>query len=184
MSDSPRRAGSRWRLFFFLALAIAPPVALVLGPFRGRFFPDDVEELRALAVVVEPRLDRAALRELAGGRDADEGWLAELAREFDARRFDALVERLGALPPERVTPGLMYLHGLCALLANRPAAALAGLQAAHEAGGGALSHEAGFALAQAFLMLGRREPALALLLEISRAAGPRSDQAWEQLLQL
>ena len=146
----------------FLALAIAPIVVLALGPFRDRFFPRDVAALRALARVEAPRLDAAALRQLAGASFSsagDRAWLAELAQAGGARRWDEIVQRLDALPRERITPGLMYLHGIAALLAERPAIALAGLEAASRADDPALSESASLALAQAFLMLDRGDAA-------------------------
>jgi len=183
MSDPDRRARSNRRLLIVLALAVAPPVVLVLGPFRDRFFPPRAGELQALARVAAPRLDEAAVRELAGARLGDAA-VAELARDAGSGRWEALAARLAALPRDLVTPGLMYLHGVAALQSKRPAAALAGLDAARRADDPGLSHEAGFALAQAFLMLERREPALALLRELAASPGARRAEAAAQLAAL
>jgi hypothetical protein len=163
-----------------MAAIILPPVVLALGPFRKQFFPARTRELQALAIVVPPALDVAAL---AGGRWPDSE-VAELRRLYDSKQYAALEERLGREPIQRMTPGLKYLHGLAALLDRRPAIALKGLEDAKQEGDGKLHDDAAFALAQALILTGNRDAARAELEPIAARPGPHCDDAQRQIDEL
>jgi hypothetical protein len=179
MTSTTPRARSKRLLALFLVAAVAPPVVLALGPFRKHFFPQDVAALRALAIVEPPKLEGLAL---------DDELRAICERELARGNAAALFERLESLPRERVTPAVAYVHGMAALLAQRPAVAVAGLESAREgaaaAGDARLAREATFALAQADLLLDRGSSARARLSELSSSPGARRDEAAAQLARL
>lgn len=174
------RRRSNLRLVLLMAAIILPPVVLALGPFRKQFFPAQTHQIQALAIVVAPELDFAAL---AGGRWTDDE-LADLRRLFDSKHYAALEERLGREPIQRMTPGLKYLHGMAALLDRRPAIALKGLEDAKQEGDAKLRGDAAFALAQALLLTGNRDGARAELEPIASQPGPHRDDAARQLSEI
>jgi hypothetical protein len=177
MASPSGRRRSNLRLVLLLAAIILPPVVLALGPFRKQFFPAQTHAIQAVAIVVAPDLDFAALVDARWSREE----VAELRRLFDSKQYAALEERLGREPRLRMTPGLKYLHGMAALLDRRPAIALKGLEDARQEGDAKLRAEASFALAQALLLTGNRDAARAALEPIAATAGPHREEAARQL---
>jgi len=183
MTDLPRRR-SNWKLALFLAAAVVPPVALVLGPFRQRFFPRDPEALRAIARVEMPPLDRNGISRILGPELTASGLADALASQFEQRRYADAEQELERVSPAQANDGVRWLHGMAALLDQRPAIALPGLQDAAKAGDPRLAEEARFALAQALLLLGRADAARPELVELSRRDGPHRLAATEQVAAL
>jgi hypothetical protein len=174
-------ATSNRRLLLFLAIAVLTPVVLVAGPFHSVFFPKDPAALRALARVdeLEPPLATAQ-------RWLDEARLDATVRDailrelVDHRCADAalLLERV---PVDHATSGVRLLFGIETLLSQRPAVALSGLEDATRASDADLAAEARYALAQALLLLGRRDDARRELERVSSSDGPRRAAASLQL---
>lgn len=179
-----QRLRSNRRLVYLIALLVLPPVALVIGPFHDVFFPRDPKELRAIVRIDLPPLDGAALRKLAGPDCKDEALLAELEHSLAEGQWMALVERIGQLTREQVTPGLTYLHGLAALLAERPALAVAGMETAKQSHDPELARNGKYGLAQALLLMGRSDAARTELLDLAKNEGPHQADAERQLAAL
>ncbi|MBL8840776.1 MAG: hypothetical protein JNL90_04510 [Planctomycetes bacterium] len=178
-----RRSSSNRRLLLFLALAVLVPVVLVVGPFRGRFFPPQARAIGALAVAPAPPLERARCLELLGGE-----LLAQLGPEFEAalEQHDhaGLALALERVAPNQATAAVRYLHGIALLEGGHPARALAGLQDAVATASPPLDDEARYALAQVLLLLTRADQARVELTRLSHGASRFAEPARRQLVQL
>jgi hypothetical protein len=185
MTDPPRRR-SNWKLALFLAAAVLPPVVLVLGPFKQRFFPRDPDALPAIARVADvvAPTDRGELARLLGPKLTESGLADALASRFAERRYAEAEQALERVPIGEASPGVRWLHGVAALLDRRPAVALAGLEDAAKASDPALAREARFALAQTLLLLGRADAARPELEQLAQREGPHRAAAQQQLAAL
>ncbi len=186
MSPPQGRKKSNRLLALFLAAAVVPPVVLVLGPFRDRFFPGDARAVQGIAVSVRPRWELADWERIVGAQPSATALASQLADEWEAGRYGEVAAQLERLPAVQASAELRYAYGIARLLDHHPALALESLQGAVSMASGVLANDARFALAQAHLGLGRADDARRTLQSLS---GSLSDDAWriavrEQLDQL
>ncbi len=173
---------SNRRLLLFLAVAVCVPVALVVGPFRDRFFPPQARAVAALALPLA--LPDAAQASALLGDALPAKLRDELLGHLAAGHFATLAVALERVEPTLAHAGIRYLHGLACLQDRHPAQGLASLQDAVQLAAPPLQDDARFALVQLLLELSRADEATRELSVLASGTSAHAATARQQLTQL
>jgi hypothetical protein len=190
MTAQPSATRSNARLLAFLGVAVLVPVALVLGPFRDRFFAPETAALQSLVRLPSIELRGEDAARLVALADPSGELGREIAEAFDQRRHADAQVRLEKATPAPGDAGFRLVYGVAALLARNPSQARAALADAAALERAApwprpqVADDAAFALAQALFLLGRGDEARRELEAITSRDGPRSAEARAQLAEL